>query len=414
MAALVPWQGTGVVMECPSPARRCLWLGPLTSRRAINDLPALSPAAVEWERGFLQALTAGGFQVEAVSHRAEPLWPRGRLQPGSAPVPADVICATHLVGYLNAPLIRARSLSSVYVQAVADLVPVLQPDFLATFNLLPWHLAAARAARARWGVPWLSFLLDDVSDDPELTYYAKASKVAAGHVVVSAAAAARLQVLLPDAAILHLDGGIQSYREAAKTDDCKSRPSVVYCGSHSDEAGMTMLVDTIPLVTTKDVSFVITGNRGFHAGLRALAARDPRVELVGFVPSVTLDAICGRASVFVNPRPPNHALNIASFPSKLMRYLAFGKPIASMWTPGLAEEYRPLLVVAEDGSARSLAAAIEKAIALDAAAREGFAQAAKAVMVPGRLWSTQAARFARFVDAALDARVHSRLESGAA
>jgi hypothetical protein len=84
-----------------------------------------------------------------------------------------------------------------------------------------------------------------------------------------------------------------------------------------------------------------------------------------------------------------------------------------MWTPGLAEEYRPLHVVAEDGSARSLAAAIDKAIALDAAAREGFAQAARAFMVPGRLWSTQAARFARFVDAALDARVHSRLESGA-
>lgn len=383
------------------PADRCLWLGPIMSRLAVDELPALSPAAVEWQRGFIGGLITEGVQVHAISHRPAPLWPRGPLLPGSQSVPSDVTCPTRLVGYVNAPIVRSSWLAKAYVRAIDDFWPAWQPNLVATFNLLPWHVIAAKAASERHQIPWLSFLLDDVSSDPTLGKYARLSRAAAGHVVVSAEAVNRLRQLNLSAPILHIDGGVDHFHDVDKSEAAAIPKSILYCGSHTDEAGMGLLVEAIPLVPQRDVSFVITGNRGSHDGLARLAGRDPRVRLMGLVSPEELDALCESATAFVNPRPPGHALSIASFPSKLLRYLSFGKPIASTWTPGLSADYRSLLVLAEDGSPKSLADAIQKVIWLDSASRDAVRLAARDFLVPGRLWATQARKFIEFVNEVL-------------
>lgn len=174
---------------------------------------------------------------------------------------------------------------------------------------------------------------------------------------------------------------------------------VIYSGAHTEEAGLPLLLAAISLIQLRDVTFTITGDRGHHAGLARLVAADPRVRTTGHLSEAALDELCLSASAFVNPRPPGHAASIASFPSKLMRYLAFGKPVASTWTPGLAEAYRPLLVVADDASPQSLATAITQAVTMSEAERQGLRERIRAFLIPGRLWTTQASRFAAFADA---------------
>jgi glycosyltransferase involved in cell wall biosynthesis len=115
------------------------------------------------------------------------------------------------------------------------------------------------------------------------------------------------------------------------------------------------------------------------------------------VSPAALDMICRSAAAFVNPRPPAHELSLASFPSKLMTYLAYGKPVASTWTPGLVDSYKNLLIVADDGAPRALANAIERAVAMDASNRGILRDRIKAFLVPGRLWETQGWRFADFL-----------------
>ncbi len=382
--------------------RRGLWLGPMPSHAALAELPALSPAAVLWEEGFFSGLKAQGFEITVVSHRPEPLWPRGRLAPGTQPAPDDASFPTHIVGHTNAPGFRARSLGRAYGYKVLDLVARGPYAFVATFNPLPWHVAAATALVRKHGTPWVSFLLDDVLHDPTLERYARATRLAAGHVILSATAVERFTTLLPGAPVLHLDGAIDRWRGDDSERDRPGRPRVVYSGAHTQEAGMSLLVAAIPLVTA-DVTFTITGDRGRHQDLGQLATRDSRVQTVGWVPPATIDEICRSATAFVNPRPPAHGLSLASFPSKLMTYLAYGKPVASTWTPGLADVYKELLVVADGDTPRALAAAIERAVSMDTHSRHVLRNKIRAFLVPGRLWATQGLRFADFLDRRINA-----------
>lgn len=377
--------------------RRGLWLGPIPSQAALAELPALSPAAVLWERGLFSSLTTQGFELDIVSHRPEPLWPRGRLLPGVRAAPTDVSFPTHVVGHTNAPGLRAASLSITYERETLALAATLPYDFLATFNPLPWHVAAAKAIVRRAGTPWISFLLDDVLHDPTLERYAAVTREAAGHVILSAAAVERVVQLLPTVPVLHLDGAIERWLGEDQALNGPRSKHVVYSGAHTEEAGMSLLVAAIPHVSA-DVTFTITGDRGSHAGLNALKARDARVQTVGWVSPEVLHGISLTAAAFVNPRPPGHGLSLASFPSKLMNYLKYGRPVASTWTPGLACEYEELLVVADGESPRALAASVDRAVAMDADQREALRRRIKAFLVPGRLWQTQAGRFADFLD----------------
>ncbi len=382
--------------------RRGLWLGPMPSHAALTELPALSPAAVHWEEGFFSGLKAQGFELSVVSHRPEPLWPRGRLTPGTQPAPADASFPTHVVGHMNAPGLRTRSLAWAYERKALELVARGPYAFVATFNPLPWHVAAATALVRQHATPWVSFLLDDVLHDPTLERYARATRLASGHVILSAAAAERITTLMPGTPVLHLDGAINRWSGEGAEPFGPGRPHVVYSGAHTEEAGMSLLVAAIPLVTA-DVAFTITGDRGRHAGLDLLMSRDPRVETVGWVPPETIDEICRFATAFVNPRPPAHGLSLASFPSKLMTYLAYGKPVASTWTPGLADVYKDLLVVADGDTPRALATAIERALSMDAHSRQILRNKIRAFLVPGRLWATQGLRFAEFLDRRINA-----------
>lgn len=382
--------------------RQGLWLGPMPSLAALGDLPALSPAAVLWEEGFFSGLKAQGFEINVVSHRPEPLWPRGRFTPGSQPAPADASFPTHVVSHTNAPGFRARSLARAYERKALALEAQSPYEFVATFNSLPWHVAAATALVRHHATPWVSFLLDDVLHDPTLERYARATRLAAGHVILSATAAERVSALMPGAPVLHLDGAIDRWRGDDPEPDRPDRPQVVYSGAHTEEAGMSLLVAAIPLVQA-GVTFTITGDRGRHQGLGELAARDTRVQTVGWVPPAAIDEICRSATAFVNPRPPAHDLSLASFPSKLMTYLAYGKPVASTWTPGLADVYQELLVVADGDTPRALAAAIERAVSMDARSRQVLRNKIRTFLVPGRLWATQGLRFADFLDRRINA-----------
>jgi len=401
MVVAASQESSGGVNRPRQRERRGLWLGPMPSRTAIDELPALSPAAVLWERGFFDGLKAHGFELTIVSHRPEPLWPRGRLVPGTNPAPADASFPTRVVGHTNAPGLRAGSLAWAYEREAIDLMAREPYAFVATFNPLPWHVAAATALARRRRVPWISFLLDDVLHDPTLERYAHATRLAAGHVILSAAAAERITRLMPGAPTLHLDGAVDRWCGDDLEADRPARLRVVYSGAHTEEAGMSLLVAAIPLVTA-DIMFTITGDRGRHQGLTELMARDARVQTVGWVSAMTLDEICRSATAFVNPRPPAHGLSLASFPSKLMTYLAYGKPVASTWTPGLADDYRDLLLVADDESPRGLAAAIDRAVSMDMHSRGRLRNKIKAFLVPGRLWETQGLRFAEFFDRRID------------
>ena len=101
----------------------------------------------------------------------------------------------------------------------------------------------------------------------------------------------------------------------------------------------------------------------------------------------------------MNPRPSGVVGNEMNFPSKLLHYLCSLKPVATTLTPGVAPEYRDVVIAAEDDSPAAFAAAIERALALSDDERGDLARRIQVFLADGRLWSQQAVRFIRWSEA---------------
>lgn len=366
-------------------------LGSVFNDTALSKHLAVNQAANNWRLGLYGALQDLGEDVQLVGHCPEQVWPLGELLPGDTAYYSERFKQTCL-SYPNVAGIRFRWLAWRYLLAVKRLIELGCTDALLTYNPLPWHLPAARYA-ARKGVKWVSLVLD--LEDPQLTgwdWYLKATELAAGHLFLSWWGYEQS----PAVPKLHLDAGVNAWL-GGEDPRFEGRPSVLYSGLNSAGAGLDLLVETVRCVRRPDVEFWITG-KGGHQGLRELARVDKRVKLLGYVSDERLLELTRSAWVLLNPRDPSASVNRMAFPSKLLHYLSFGKPVVSTWTPGLAPEYREVLQVVNRAEPSAIAEGIEACLGWDAARRDECFRAARSFVVNGHTWSDQAERLMEFVE----------------
>jgi glycosyltransferase involved in cell wall biosynthesis len=192
---------------------------------------------------------------------------------------------------------------------------------------------------------------------------------------------------------LHLDGGVAGLRfDPSRPNDVSVGMKVVlYTGAMNRWGGVDRLVEAFTQVKDRNVELWACGP-GRSARLEAALQRDARLKCLGLVPESQLQELCRQASMFVNPRPSAEPGNDVNFPSKVLEYLTFGKPVVSTWTGGLGPEYRDVLLVTEEDTPEALAAKIQEALSWQPWQRRKLATRIAAFLQGRRLWSVQAAR----------------------
>jgi glycosyltransferase involved in cell wall biosynthesis len=368
-----------------------LSLGLVFKQHALNQHLAVNQAANNWRRGLYSSLQQQSERLSLIGHCPEQVWPLGELLPGKA----SYLCSEfdqQALRYPNIAGVRFRWLAAAYRRAVMRTIDQYQPDYLLTYNPLPWHLPAARAAASK-GVKWVSLVLD--LDDPEQTGwgpYLQSTSEASGHVFLSQWG----YEAAPVAKKLHLDAGFDDWM-GVDPSYLSEQPTVLYSGLNSAGAGLDLLVDTIQACQRADVRFLITG-KGEHSKLRQLAERDSRVELMGYVSDERLHELARSAWVLFNPRDPAAAVNRMAFPSKLLFYLSFGKPVVSTWTAGLAPEYREVLEVVDSADPTSLAHSIECCLSWRSDRRQAHSDKLRVFLEQTHTWGHQAERLLEFME----------------
>lgn len=231
------------------------------------------------------------------------------------------------------------------------------------------------ALNYRLGMTWLPGRLDRVFVisrylEEAMAGRARAERIVRVPPVVDAAA---FDVPPPDAAF-RAQGGIPP------------GPVVLYAGSFFDNEGVPTLLDAAPLILARhpEARLVIVGGHPAEAleELKRGAARmglADRVLFPGVRPSLDMPRWFQAADVLVAPKA-DHVLNRAGVPTKLVEYLASGKPVVATRVgdiPDLVEDGREALLV-PPGDPAALASAIagllddpERARALGAAGRNG-------------------------------------------
>jgi hypothetical protein len=372
--------------------KKVIWLGPAFTIAEALTSPALAPAASRWQEGFLGGLREAGAELRIVASRSERVWPAGPVRIRGDEgwfhgVPRSS------VSFVNLPGVRERSLASRYERALCTASEQMGgADLVASYNVWSPVAQACRSASQRLGVPWVPIILDYDRTAADWSDFAASITGSGGVVFVSHWAFQHA----PAPCRLHLDAGVASVPPTIPQPNYSRM--LLYTGALHRWGGVETLLDALPLVRTPGVRLTIVG-RGGDADLRRRFEATPAVEYLGGVDEPTLERVTAEAEVLLNPRPSGVVGNEMNFPSKLLHYLCSLKPVATTLTPGVAPEYRDMVIAAEDDSPAAFAAAIERALALSDDERGDLARRIQVFLADGRLWSQQAVRFIRWSEA---------------
>jgi len=172
--------------------------------------------------------------------------------------------------------------------------------------------------------------------------------------------------------------------------------AIYFAGALSEPAGVNLLLDAIPHVQDPALEFWFSGRGTLEERLKQQAASDPRIRFFGFVTEAEYSEMLQKAAVLVNPRPSRLLENRYNFPSKLMEYLAAGRPILSTATSDVAEHYGSDVIVLDDETPEGLARSIESTVAAPAEVRATIGSRCRAA-VEGVTWRTQAEKILAFI-----------------
>jgi glycosyltransferase involved in cell wall biosynthesis len=205
----------------------------------------------------------------------------------------------------------------------------------------------------------------------------------------------------------YLEGGVDALHPAERASNDRSPPAIMFAGSLSAWTGIELLLDALPAITSP-CELWVCGRGPLAERVEAAARRDPRIRFFGLVSRDELESLMSRAELFVNPRPSHIEDNRYNFPSKLLDYLSWCRPVVSTMTPGIPPSYLSVLSPVYDESPAGLASVLDKVLRRSPEERRETAERIHTHVRENLLWSAQARRLWEWMNS------ESLLRAGAA
>jgi len=374
---------------------KILWLGGVFSPQTVAENLAVSEACNSWSSGLLHGLQLAGHEICAIGHMPEPYWPRGKLRPDKRAQFLEKLPSC-LVTYWNLYGFRQYSLKMNYLRIARRLLVKWLPDVVLSYNAYPWNNAVGLLALRNNKIPWIPIILD--SEDPGDSWkeFPQVLREASGLVFLSYWGYEHCPFGPPK---YRMGGGYESWRgngASKRAYSHEDRKVVLYAGSLNESHGVTLMAEALRRVKTTNVEFHICG-KGGHPSIDRLIASDSRANYLGFVTLPELERQHYIADVFLSLCPPSVNGNHMNFPSKLVKYLAFGKPVVSNRSPGLGPEYSRFLQVPKENSAESIAMKIDEVLSWTSEQWQEYSNNARAWFDKTRTWEVQSRRLADWV-----------------
>lgn len=354
-----------------SDPNRFLWLEGVFDEDTMFAFPSISPASNAWQKGFLDGLHQLGHEVEIIGFPYERIWPFGRLSVGCRQAALANGLSGKVVGYKNIPFLRDIFRYMNMLSAAKNYFrnSKKKPDFQIVYSCsdnsiiarwIGWtslsspSIRLANYIREHYGVPWICIHADGT-----------APPGADGYVYLpwsnyQSAPAAQSSI--------HIDGGVPEVEprnsKASVANNVLAEKILMYMGALTPHGGVTQLARAFSKINDEEIQLWICG-RGENPELERMGELDQRIKLHGFVEENELNRLANKAFAFANPRPNSFAPNKLNYPSKLLLYLAYGKPVISTFTDGLSPEYDELLIPIKDETDECLGKAIKQVLNME-------------------------------------------------
>lgn len=336
-----------------------LWLEGIFDEDAVNSFSAISPASNFWQRGFVDALHKLGHNVDVIGYPVERVWPFGRLIIGGEQASLSPGLTGKVIGYVNLPFLRETVQYINLLEAVKSYLhkSKSRPDYQIIWSCLERStdktsaIRIAKYIRKQFGIPWICIVADGA-----------APPGADGYVYL---AWSHYQSDAAPGPSIYIDGGIPDVKCASDQNlavkNSTREKSLMYMGALTQHGGVSQLARAFNKLSDKDIQLWICG-RGSNSELAHLAEVDQRIKIKGFVEEAELSKLARSAFAFANPRPNSFAPNKLNYPSKVLHYLAYGKPVISTFTDGVSPDYADVLIPIREDSDECLGAAIHNVL----------------------------------------------------
>lgn len=134
-----------------------------------------------------------------------------------------------------------------------------------------------------------------------------------------------------------MEGGInQDFYDEFATPDIGDEELIhfMYAGILEKVTGIDLLLQAFTEIEDKRIRLYISGKGSLESLVRSAQEKDARIQYLGCPPYEEYMQNLHKADILLNPRNMNLPENKNNFPSKIMEYLATGKPILSTRFPG--------------------------------------------------------------------------------
>lgn len=312
--------------------KKVLWIGPIVPSSEVAKYKAISPAGNTWQLGFIDGLFDNDTNVTSISYISFPTWPKGPLWAGK---PLSTInyrqVKQYYFGYLNISFIRELWIVAMTFYSTLIKISDVKNHIIFTYNPYPRHWFSANLLRLIFRCKWVSIIADDISrGNPDF------------HLFLSFDYFKRFEKRNK----LFCDGGIilRNLKGELNTELLSTSPkSLVFAGALNNWTGIIEFIDLFNEVNTENYVLHIYGKGDPEVLKNKNISLNNKVIIHGFVSDIELDLACRNAVAFINPRPLHLFRSENNFPSKLLLYLSYNKPVISTKTKGLSPDYDNIL-----------------------------------------------------------------------
>lgn len=395
-------------------------VGTTVSEELCEQSSACSVAGNKYQLGFVGALEeAFGQPVHVVSVWPVAMYPRSRtiLSP-RAVYRVGKLSTASLVRFVNVPILKQCTiLLALFKHLCVWLWRERKSDSRTVFvyNVFaPFSLAVLGATTLLGGrcVAIVADLPYDVYDFKgvvrgllqRIDFYVQTHSIARFAGVISLTRRIA-QDFAPGLPALVVEGGVES--DGMKQIDARSAelmPAspmderiILYSGTLNDINGIDLLISAFRLLDDGRYRLHIFGRGPMELLVREAAAQDKRILYTGVLPNTEIRQKQAQATCLINPRPSYREITRYTFPSKLLEYLASGRPTITTALPGIPEEYYPYVFVVRDETPEGLALAIQGVCEKTQAELTEFGKNARDFVLGEKSWTRQGVRIHEFL-----------------
>ncbi len=383
---------------------RILWVGPVIAESLFSNL-AVSAAASNWQQNLIDSIRdeeIQGAQVEVLTHLPCRAFPMGAIWPMHNAQIFPPHIKGHGLPYLNLPKVRDWFLARQYERALEQMLAVKSFDLMVSYNAEAYVTAPIARVLSKTKILWIAIIADLPKESPKRFLDRSKVEAADGRIYLSWKNFIEYGDQQKD---LYLEGGVHQHGEQIQNKESAVK-RIAYFGGLTRLGGIDLFLEASKHLPGPGYEFHIVGVGDFSR-LNGYLRSDSRIVYHGSLSQSELIKLGQRMNIFVNPRPSKLSEN--NFPSKILTYLGFGKPVISTFGYGISPEYKDILIETAEESASALAGAIEKVAQWNPEQLDQYRVKVNAFVRESKAWNIQAKRVFRWFESLADVKLKQKV-----